>query len=407
MFDKLFSTEAARRRHHEAPFAAERECYLRHRADFGVGQETLQLRCWELLQIARLLEPNASQGVSMEQLRKMIRQHTSVRPESAAEQRMINIARPWLRFLGWWRAPVVDLPFQSQLDLYVSWMRDERGFSALTVKMWQSHVRMFLQWCATTDRQLGDLQPSDVDQYFVSEGARRWCRVTISGIASALRVFLRHAATQGLCHPHLADAIRRPRIYRQESLPSAPGWVDVRRILARTATDKRRDVRDRAILMLLSIYGMRGGEVASLCLDQVDWLNRRLRIFRLKRRQPQEYPLLPSMAEALANYVDTVRPQTQHPQVFIGLRSPRRPLTTGGIYHIVRQRFDALGIRVAHRGPHALRHACAARLVADGMTLKEIGDHLGHRSASATRVYAKVNLSALREVGDFDLGDLQ
>jgi site-specific recombinase XerD len=41
------------------------------------------------------------------------------------------------------------------------------------------------------------------------------------------------------------------------------------------------------------------------------------------------------------------------------------------------------------------------------MTLKEIGDHLGHRSTSATSIYAKVNIGSLREVGAFDLGDLQ
>jgi hypothetical protein len=40
------------------------------------------------------------------------------------------------------------------------------------------------------------------------------------------------------------------------------------------------------------------------------------------------------------------------------------------------------------------------------VTLKEIGDHLGHRSTSATRVYAKVDLLGLREVAAFDLGEL-
>jgi site-specific recombinase XerD len=133
-------------------------------------------------------------------------------------------------------------------------MREERRFSAWTVKRWQGHVRTFLNWCATTNRQLRDLRPSDIDQYFVSEGAQRWCRVTVSGIASALRVFLRYEATQGLGDSRLADAIRGPRRYQQESLPSAPGWVDVRRILAYTVTDRPREVRDRAILMLLSIY---------------------------------------------------------------------------------------------------------------------------------------------------------
>jgi site-specific recombinase XerD len=77
-----------------------------------------------------------------------------------------------------------------------------------------------------------------------------------------------------------------------------------------------------------------------------------------------------------------------------------------GASSVVSRRFLALGVQVAHHGPHALRHACAARLIADGLSLKEIGDHLGHRSTSATSIYAKVNLASLREVGDFDLGDL-
>jgi site-specific recombinase XerD len=46
-------------------------------------------------------------------------------------------------------------------------------------------------------------------------------------------------------------------------------------------------------------------------------------------------------------------------------------------------------------------------LLAEGLSLKEIGDHLGHRSAAATSVYAKVDLLGLREVADFDLGELQ
>ena len=38
--------------------------------------------------------------------------------------------------------------------------------------------------------------------------------------------------------------------------------------------------------------------------------------------------------------------------------------------------------------------------------MKEIGDFLGYRSPSSTAVYARVDLSARRQVADFDLGDL-
>jgi site-specific recombinase XerD len=45
-------------------------------------------------------------------------------------------------------------------------------------------------------------------------------------------------------------------------------------------------------------------------------------------------------------------------------------------------------------------------LLTQGLSLKEIGDHLGHVSSEATRIYAKVDLASLREVADFDLGGL-
>jgi site-specific recombinase XerD len=76
------------------------------------------------------------------------------------------------------------------------------------------------------------------------------------------------------------------------------------------------------------------------------------------------------------------------------------------MYRIVKSRMAKLGITSLHRGPHSLRHACAGHLVAEGFSLKEIGDHLGHRSAFSTRTYAKVDLPGLREVASFDLGDL-
>jgi site-specific recombinase XerD len=73
---------------------------------------------------------------------------------------------------------------------------------------------------------------------------------------------------------------------------------------------------------------------------------------------------------------------------------------------MVATRLRSLDVQCAHYGPHSLRHACAARLVAQGVSLKEIGDHLEHRSTSATRVYAKVDLAGLREVAAFDLGEV-
>jgi len=407
MLKQLFRDESALARHRTGPCAEERERYLQHCAEHGAMRAVLRVKANELLWLCQHLPRDASQGIDLPALQEIARERRSVCKGATTERRLVDIGRPWLRFLGWWRVPTVDLRFQSHLERYVTWMRDERGFSSSTVVQWRSKIRDFLQWYEGTDRPLCALEPSDVDMYFVAEGARRWSRVSTSSIAAALRVFLRYMANCGECHPRVADAIRGPRLYAQESLPSGPAWSDVQRILAHAGGDSPADVRDRAILMLLAIYGMRSGEVRSLRLDQIDWPGRVLRVFRLKRRQPQVYPLLQSVAEAVARYIDTARPKAAHPEIFLGLLAPHGPLSSGAMSALVRHRFMALDIQSLHRGPHALRHACAARLVAEGLTMKEIGDHLGHRTTRATGTYAKIDLIALREVGDFDLGDLE
>ncbi len=405
MSKKSTQARAVGNRNREAPFLPERERYLRHCADSGATPGSLTIKRNELIWIARFLPATAPQGIDIGQLHELVRQRQSVHNGATMGARMIINARPWLRFLGWWQEPTKEHQFQCHLDGYIKWMRDERGFSRSTVDQWQGRIEKFLQWCAETDRDLKGLLPVDIDEYFI-QNAARWGRISMKTITGALRIFLRYAADHGVCDPRLATALRTPRVYAQESLPSAPGWTDVQRLLATTDTDKPADIRNRAILMLLSIYGMRRGEVAALRLDQVDWAGRKLHVFRLKRRQPQVYPLLPSVAEALARYIDTVRPQTSTQEIFLRLNAPHSELTPSALFNFVNGKFKALGIETKHRGPHALRHACAARLVAQGLSFKEIGDHLGHRSASATMTYAKVDMCALRQVGDFDLGDL-
>jgi integrase/recombinase XerD len=391
----------------DAPFADERYRYLRHCADAGATAASLTVKRNELLWIAARLGPDASEGINIEALQRIATERQRQNGAITAARRVVDIGRPWLRFLGWWREPAVVFRHQCQLDQYVTWMRDERGFTASTVEQWSRTIGRFLRWCDKTNRQLKDLQPEDVDAYFVAQATGRWSRVSVANTASALRGFLRYAARRGMCTDRIAESICRPRLYRQETLPYAPDWGDVRRMLADAETDRPRDIRDRAILLLLAVYGMRSGEVAALRLDQIDWAGRTLRLFRLKRRQPQIYPLLSSAAEALARYIDTVRSPSSCPEIFLCMHAPRRPLKAGSIYDVANRRFVALGIDAAHRGGHALRHACASRLLAEGLSIKEIGDHLGHRSAATTSIYAKVNMEALREVGAFDLGELQ
>jgi len=113
-----------------------------------------------------------------------------------------------------------------------------------------------------------------------------------------------------------------------------------------------------------------------------------------------------SLADLTIEDVDNFCPDCSRRELFLTMRPPFRPLSSSCMYHVTSRRISALGIQTRHQGPHCLRHACANHLVAERFSLKEIGDHLGHRSSLTTSIYAKVDLSGLREVADFDLGGL-
>jgi len=127
-------------------------------------------------------------------------------------------------------------------------------------------------------------------------------------------------------------------------------------VLTDTEGDRPTSIRDRAILMLLAVYGLRSGEVRSLRLEDIDWENDRLRVCRSKARRTQTFPLPATVANSILRYLREVRPRSEFREVFLTLRSPLRPLGSSAVFEIVRRHWRSLGPSIRPRGPHALRY---------------------------------------------------
>jgi integrase len=187
-------------------------------------------------------------------------------------------------------------------------------------------------------------------------------------------------------------------------VPMGPSWEDVKRLIASTEGDSPVSIRDRAIIMLLAIYGLRAGEVCRLRLEDFNWKDELLSVSCSKSRKVRVFPLSRQVGDAILRYLKEVRPQTPRRELFLTLCTPYRPLSQ--IWQVVAVRLKRLGVEVPHHGPHALRHACATHLLADGFSLKQIGGQLGHVDIDSTRIYAKADLSALRKVAEVELEGL-
>lgn len=413
MFEELFKFPSVIARHESAPYAEERKRYLSHCAQQGYARATLLLRAYELLWVARKLCAYPDLNVTMEQIRAVAKDWAQRERECGhplnvpgIQVRFVRVAKLWLQFLGCLQEPKEPIPFAHLITDFSTWMEHERGLSSMTIQRWWGYLKQFLCWYADKMRPFAVARVVDVDEFLATCDTRGCSRVSINNTATALRAFFRYAGKKGWCASSLAEAIKGPRIYAQENLPLGPSWDDVNRLLASMETNQSVDIRDRAIVMLFAIYGFRATEVAKLQLEDINWEHDQITLCRVKGRGSQVYPLLPTVGNAIARYLREVRPQSSRREVFLTLAVPLRPISRAGLYSLTSRRMLKLGIRTSHRGPHSLRHACAAHLVSEGFSLKEIGDHLGHRSSSATRIYAKVDLQGLREVAGFDLGGL-
>jgi len=416
MFQTLYEHPHALKHHLTAPLLHERSRFLTHYAELGAARATLRrIACYQLaiIDYLKLSEMRAITCTEIEAAaERWAYYQASVRGKDGfltyPKRLFMTHCTHWLDFLGFLETPVAPPhPLARFISEYLDFMREERGLSSTTIHNCRGVLEVYLRQICGQELSLSDLTITHIDDVLLHRlNQTEYSRRTIKRYASYLRNFFRYAEQRGWCRCGLADAIKAPRVYVHETLPYSPTWEDVQRLIATTNGSCPRDIRDRAILLLLAVYGLRAGEVRKLQFDDIDWEHELLQIRRVKRGSVQQLPLSHTVGEAVLQYLREVRPRSVFREVFLSMRAPIRPLTSQGIAWIVTSRWQPLDVTLAHYGPHSLRHACATRLINQGVSLKEIGDQLGHRNLNTTRIYAKVDLTHLREVADLDLGGL-
>jgi integrase/recombinase XerD len=417
MFDQLFFRSDALTRQFSAPLVDERQQYLAHCAKQGTSKRVLRLKARLLLSITKYLRlaDRQEQLISLQEIERAASRwasHNWPLPKSShakvSRDYFIAQAAGWLTFLN--RLQIAPKPvevYDQMLVDFTNFMKIDRGLSPITVEYRCRSVRPFLDRLLERKRSLETIAVSDLDSLLAEKiNAGHYARISIRGYASSLRAFFRYAEMRGWCRVGIAASIMAPRVFQHETLPSGPTWDVVQDIVNATAGDRPIAIRDHAILMLLAVYGVRSREVAHLQLTDIDWQHGTIVFTRAKATGSHSFPLEQSVGSAIIRYLKEVRPKSPHRQVFLTMRAPVCPLSGGAMWAVVGRQLRKRALPIRHHGPHSLRHACATRLINQGFSLKEIGDHLGQRDLEATRIYAKVDLVRLREVANFDLGEL-
>ena len=151
--------------------------------------------------------------------------------------------------------------------------------------------------------------------------------------------------------------------------------------------DSMRFHRDKAMVLLMLLAGLRKSEVLKLALEDIDFGQRTLTVKEGKGGHRRVVAISDTGLQELINYLNKERPASSSDRVFLVMKGRNRgqPMTVGALDTIIeyhREKANTPGIQC-----HRLRHTCFTKLRQGGMSLEALQAQAGHRSITTTRIY--------------------
>jgi site-specific recombinase XerD len=295
------------------------------------------------------------------------------------------------------RAPSKPSPAGILVGKYLGHLRNTCGLCARSVEVYSPLVCGFVAAQRLPVRRRS-LDASAVRDYLLERSQNRSVSF-VKLLASALRSFLRFLFLDGGTVSDLSIAVPPIRRWRLAAVPPFLTSDEVEQVIAATDRTTASGRRALAILLLLARLGLRACEVVALELDDLRWDQGEI-VVRGKGRAHHRLPLPHDVGQALARYLQKGRGRSTSRRVFLRRCAPHVALSGPTTVCIVaREAVRRVGLRPAGRvGAHIFRHSLATRMLRHGASFAEIAQVLRHRSTDTTKLYAKVDLEALRGV---------
>jgi site-specific recombinase XerD len=173
------------------------------------------------------------------------------------------------------------------------------------------------------------------------------------------------------------------------------------KVLNAVDLNKNQGFRDYTILQLLFDSGARASETAKLNLDYFNPQQKTLAILG-KGNRFRQVELSPTTVRLIKTYIAIYRrsPKPAY-QKRLFISQYGKQLTRHGIYHLCRKylRLALPKKRLSVLNPvHSFRHACAMNMLANGHSISDIKNQLGHEDIQSTSVYLQLDLSRRKKI---------
>jgi len=291
---------------------------------------------------------------------------------------------------------IVPSAYMRLLESYLSYCAKNNG-AAGTIRVKRTKLLQFLCFLDRRHIELSNVTASDVSDYMST--LFLYSRTTIHIISSVLREFFRYLYAEGVLQTDLSGDVPRPKIYAEENIPETWTPDEIRRLLDEINRNSAIGKRDYAMVLLAAVLGMRAGDICALQFKNIDWHRKLIIYTQQKTGKDNVLPLLPSVGEAIIDYLKNGRLDSDCSNVFIRHIPPYGPIESeSALSESIKRYMWRAGISVKKRKlAHAMRHTLASALLQEGVPLTTITNIMGHDTPKTTIGYMKVDLPVLRK----------
>ncbi|MEL6598705.1 MAG: site-specific tyrosine recombinase XerD [Pseudomonadota bacterium] len=289
-----------------------------------------------------------------------------------------------------------------KIEAFLTAIRAEQDASANTIAAYARDLTLYVEHLEHEGRTALSAKRADIEAFLAGLEAEGLARATRARRLSAIRQFHRFAFLEGWRTDDPAAQIKGPG--RARHLPKTISEGDVDRLLDAARRTGRRPadrLRNTCLLELLYATGLRVTELVSLPVAAVRG-DPQMILVRGKGGKDRMVPLSPDAQTALRAWLqerDATEEATGQPSKFLfPSRAKQGHMTRVRFFTLIKEIAVEAGLSPAAISPHALRHAFATHLLANGADLRVIQMLLGHSDISTTEIYTHVLEDRLKEL---------
>lgn len=290
-------------------------------------------------------------------------------------------------------------PLEPLLDLFLTYIRVERGLRPKTVDAYGADIQRYLDFLHRGGvRQPDEIRPEQVSDHLAALERQGLSARSQARHLAAIRVFHRFLLGDRLAERDPSRAVDRPKLGRP--LPVVLNRDEVEALLSAPDPQTPIGARDQAILELLYACGLRVSELCDLTLEDLN-LQAGYLVARGKGDKERVVPIGLVAIAAVERYLalgrDAIAKGQAGRHLFVGPTGRR--LSRQTIWKRIRHLAVVAGIDKAI-SPHKLRHSFATHLLEGGADLRAVQQMLGHADVATTQIYTHVDGKRLRGLYD-------